>query len=156
MRKTKSASVPVAHNSLPSTTFLEDYIVAKIRGLAHSTKEKCDYMLSNLQSLSTHNIRAVADTTVAQSTNEKWQRARVGRITASNLGRIKTKTSLSQQDDVDAIALLKTLMNYNPVNSNLSALVYGHNMAFWQFCFIHLSHLNWSLGTICGVGHCSV
>ena len=39
-------------------------------------------------------------------------------------------TSLSQQDDVDAIALLKTLMNYNPVNSNLSALVYGHNMAF--------------------------
>ena len=101
-----------------------------------SSKEKCDYMLSNLQSFSTHNIGAVADTTVAQSSNEIWQRARVGRITASNLGRVQTKmTSLSQRDDVDAIALLKTLMNYNPVNSNLSALVYGHNMAFLTVVF---------------------
>ena len=124
-----NTEVPVSCNSLPSATFLEDYIVAKTRDLTCSTKEKCDYMLSNLPSISTDDIHAVADATVAQSANEIWQRARVGRITASNFGRVKTKmTTLSQRDDVDAIALLKTLMIYDPVNSNLPALVYGRNM----------------------------
>lgn len=82
--------------------------------------------MAELPSLSTEYITNISDTTRTQSGSSTWERARVGRITASNFGRVKSKvSSLHTRTHCDTSALVRTLMNYDPVNPNLPQLAYG-------------------------------
>ena len=84
-------SEDVSASSLPAAIFLEDWVVAKTKNLDCSVEGKCKHIMAQLPSLSKDDISSIADVMKTRSGSSVWQRARVGRITASNFGRVKSK-----------------------------------------------------------------
>lgn len=154
LAETKDDIVPAASTStvtMPVAMYIDDYIIGKTLSLPGTTQDKVDFMKNNMPAITDSEIKLIATITSQQSDDEKWKRARLGRITASNFGKVQSRATTLQDPNStlskDPGPLLIDLMCYKPPPADLKNFVYGHKqevqarMPYLQYQIAH-GHVN--------------
>ena len=111
--------------SPPPVMFLEDYVL-QLTAHLKTVDEKINFIINHMPTMSEKDVKTVQLLTKEQGNSDHWKRARVGRITASNFGKVKTRMeTMNKNPSETPTSLLKSLMDYEPVNPDLPQLKWG-------------------------------